>query len=124
MANYLKSFVIGSSFPVLALFFYNVSRLPDQLRNYDYTTYTFVAPLYLGLVNMLSVYVRGKFNLSLEETYLIIGPLSGILVAIAATLLQTYNYSKLEWFQYYLRIIITHFLVFNVIIYYLESWIN
>ena len=120
MANYLKSFIIGSSFPVFSPFFYNVSKLPSNLKNYSYVTYTFIAPLYLGLINSLATLIGQKWNLSLRQRYLIIGPLSGLLVAGIATVMKTYNYNRQEWMNYYFRIILNHFLIFNIVIYFIE----
>lgn len=124
MANYLKSFVIGSSFPVLFPFFYSVSKMPQDSKNYSYVTYTFIAPLYLGLINMLAEWIGQRWNVSLRNRYLIIGPLSGLFVALLATLMNTYNYDRKEWASYYLRIIFIHFLIFNIVIYYIEFWLQ
>lgn len=120
MANYLKSFVIGSSFPVFAPFFYSVSQLPSNVKNYSYASYTLIAPLYLGIINILATLIGQKWNLSLRQRYLIIGPLSGLFVAFIATVMNTYNYNRQEWISYYQRIIFNHFLIFNIVIYFIE----
>lgn len=123
MDNILKSFIIGSSFPVILPFFYVVSNIPTHLRNYSYFTYTWVAPLYLGIINVLATLIGQKWGLSLRQRYLLVGPLSGLLVGWLATMFETYNYDRQEWVKYYLRIIFNHLLIFNTVIYFLEKWI-
>ncbi len=120
MKNYLKSFIIGSSYPVFVLFFFNVARSPPEKRNYTYEAYTKVAPIYLGLMNALSLFLAQTFNLSLRMRYILIGILSGMIVSAISTTFKTYNFDRKQWLEYYGRIILTHFFVFNVIIYTLE----
>lgn len=124
MENYFKSFIIGSSLPVFAPFFYFTSRIPTTERNYSYYHYSLIAPLYFGLLNVFSIWIKNQFNLSLRNTYLIIGPLSGIFVAIIASYLNTYNYKKNQWLIYYATLIFSHFFIFNVIIYFIQSLFN
>ena len=40
--KYLKDFIIGSSIPVVALFYYYVYNHPK--KTYNYYPYTFIAP--------------------------------------------------------------------------------
>ncbi len=119
MNDYLKSFIIGSSFPVVMLFFILVARLKN--KNYSYETYTIVAPLYLGLMNMLSLAIARKYTLSLRMRYIVIGIISPLVVITIARSLRVYNYNSREWSRYAMRVIIEHFLVFNVIVYGLEA---
>ena len=46
MNEYVKSFVIGSSWPVFILYFLAVAGYGDKI-NVSYKNYTFIAPLFL-----------------------------------------------------------------------------
>ena len=121
MNEYLKSFVIGSSLPVFFLFFLKVASLDNNIKNYSYKTYTFIAPLYFGIMNMISRYLQNKYNLTLRERFLLIGIISPIIVMIFAKLMNSYNITEKEWIRYYIRLFLKHFLTYNLIIYFLEA---
>lgn len=115
----LKSFIIGSSLPVFALFFLAVRKIDPLVRNFSYQDYTLIAPLYLGLMNLL-----GGILFSGTHRYLYTGLLSGVVVALAATLFKSYNFeTNKRWYQYYLYIILKHIIVFSVIIQTLSNMI-
>lgn len=118
--GYLKSFIIGSSWLVFVLFFLSIMKISNNLRNYSYKSYTIIAPLYLGLMNAFSLYLARRFNLTMRQRYIAIGLISPIIVIIFTKITGAYNFSPAQWYRYYLRIIIKHFLIFNIIIYYLE----
>src|SRR3989304_8714531 len=118
MNKYLRSFVIGSSFPVFLIFFLSVAFLSKDLRNYSYKTYTFLAPLYFGLMNILSLYLAQKYNLSLKQRLFYIWILSATIVSIFETLLKSYNLDNYEWLKYYFIIFLYHFIAFNIVIYF------
>lgn len=119
--SYLKSFIIGSSLPVFLHFFLSVQRLDDTIKNYSYQDYTILAPMYLGIMNMLSLYVARRFKLSMRQRYVVISLLSATIVTSIARLSHSYNFSDKKWLQYTVRIFLTHFFTFNVIIYSLET---
>lgn len=106
----LKDFIVGSSVIVFLPFFLAVSRIPRKDRNYTYIQYTLVAPIFLGLMNVIGGILFPKYR------YVLTGLLSGITVAIIASLLNSYNYTSLQWHEYYIRIILKHVLVFGIII--------
>ena len=83
-----------------------------------------IAPVYLGLMNMLSLCIARKYNLSLRMRYLIIGILSPLIIIAIATSQGAYNFTDKEWARYAMRVIIEHFFVFNVIVYSLEVWLS
>lgn len=116
----LKSFVIGSSFPVFILFFLAVRNISNDTKNYSYDDYTIVAPIYLGTMNVISLYLSNYLNLSLRERYLLIGIISPIIVIVFGRLINSYNYTNEEWLKYSIRLIIKHFTIYNVIMYNLE----
>ncbi len=119
--SYLRSFIIGASFPVFILFFLSVRNIPDLIKNYTYEDYTIIAPVYLGLMNALSLYLATYFGLSLRMRYVLIGIISPLIVITVARSIRSYNYNRTEWNSYYLQLVIKHFLIFNIIVYNLEK---
>ncbi|HLX54132.1 MAG TPA: hypothetical protein VKR58_09330 [Aquella sp.] len=119
--SYLRSFVIGSSFFVFIWFFLVVRNISSSIKNYTYDDYTLVAPIYLGMMNVLSLYIAHQFDLSLRMRYVVIGIISPLIVIIFARWMKTYNFTNAEWNKYSLMLIMQHFLIFNLIVYYLEK---
>ena len=117
--NSLRSFVIGSSLPVVVYFFLRVAKIPKDVRNYSYEQYTIIAPLYFGLMNMISLYVFSSSKPNIER-FATFGLLSGLIVFSVARSLKSYNMSSEEWTRYAFRILMTHILAWMVI-YFLES---
>lgn len=122
--NYLKSFIIGSSFPATFFLFQAVKNIPDSIKNYSFQDYTVIAPIYLGLANLLSLCLSKIFNLSLQTRFLLIGILSPLFVISIVRSNNSYNFTEEEWRQYYFRLITKHFMIFNLIIYNLEYYLN
>lgn len=118
--EYLRAFVIGSSFPVFLPHFLTVASLDERNLNYTYKQYTFVAPLYYGLMNALSLYIALRLNLSSRQRYLLIGTLSPLLVISISYTFETYNYQGTEWLWYGVGLFIKHFLIWNIIVYFLN----
>jgi hypothetical protein len=84
---------------------------PDK-RNYSYETYSLVAPLYLGLINMCFG-PKHKLAASL---------FSAMFVLVAVRLLNLYRFqSQRDWNRYALTIFAMHFLAFFIITNYIES---
>ena len=122
----LKSFVIGSSYPVFIHFFVKVSQLINAnplYVNYTYSTYTFVAPLYFGLMNMFSLFLKDIFNLSQRSRYLLISLISALFVISLAKYFNTYNYTQKQWNKYMVMILINHTLTYMITIRLLEALI-
>ena len=112
----LLAFLIGSSYPVFVSFFLSVQNRPDSLMNYTFKDYSLIAPLYLGLMNVLGLCLFPK------NRFVWTGILSGLTVATVATLMDSYNFTQAQWNQYYLRILLKHFFTFNVVIQLLEFY--
>jgi hypothetical protein len=121
--NYLRAFVIGSSFLVFLPHFIAVAGLDETKINYTYKQYTFVAPLYYGLMNMISLFLAIQLQLSDRFRYLIIGTISPLIVVSFSYLSKTYNYNNTEWLNYGVNLFIKHFLIWNVIIYLLNKYV-
>ena len=108
MKNIIKRFIVGSSFPVFIYFFFRVRLIS---KNYKYEDYSIIAPFYLGIMNIIA----GKIG------YINVGILSPLIVISFAYLTKSYNFNKKEWIEYSIRIIITHFIMFNLIVKNLQS---
>ena len=123
-SGYLKSFVIGSSLPVYILFFLSQINANRENFNYSYKNYVLLAPLYLGLINMVSLWLAKMFSLSLRGRYLLIGILSPIIVFLIARTWKAYKFSGSDvWWKYFGGLLLAHFLVFNIIVYGLEYYL-
>lgn len=120
---YFRSFVIGSSYLVFFPYFFTVSSMDKSILNYTYEDYTFIAPIYLGLINTFSLFIANQYNLTTRMRYIIFGSISPIFVSSISFMLNTYNYSTIEWIHYVIRLFVKHFLVFNIIIYSLDKYI-
>jgi hypothetical protein len=119
MNSYVKSFVIGSSFPCFILYFLAVKFCKN--KNYRFEDYVFIGPLFLGLMNMLSLYISKKYNLSLKKRMLGSSIFFSFFVFLFDYSTKQYQISKLQdWIAFYLMLFFIYFVVFNFIIYNLE----
>lgn len=117
MSDLIKAFVIGSSWPAFILYFYGVSQFPNNIKNYSYTNYTMVAPIALGIFNVIGYVVAKKFKLNRSERFILTGLAGAIGVSIFITITNSYNFStKKEWINQYIKLLIIYIFVFGVII--------
>ena len=72
-------------------------------------------------MNIMAGKLRKKYNLSLRQSYLIFGIISPLIVILFAMGTNAYDYSSQEWGEYSIYLITKHFLIFNIIIYFLEK---
>jgi len=121
--EYLRAFVIGSSFIVFAPFFYIIFRLDPKLKNYTNTEYSFIAPLGLGLINVISLMIANVFCLSRRMRYLVASLLVPISLISIAYCLKLYNFSKKSWAGYGMNVFLIYFLVLNGIMYFLDNYV-
>lgn len=122
-SEYLRAFVIGSSYLVFFPYFLAVGTADEKQLNYTYKQYTFVAPLYLGIMNMISLFFANTYHLSRRMRYVLFGSISPLIVSSFSYLFQTYNYSNERWIMYVIGLFSKHFLIFNIIIYSLDKYI-
>lgn len=121
MNEYLRQFIIGSSLPTVVAFYISVMNIKSGVKNYSYETYTVVAPLFIGIMSMLSVLLDKKYNLGDKKRYLYTSLISATIVCIFATLTKSYNFTIQEWIFYYVTIFIRHIITYNLIIYFLNQ---
>ncbi len=108
--NNLKHFIIGSSLPVIALHYILVYY--NKKKKYSYFSYTILAPLYLGLVNVISHNVFKKMNI---QNLLLLSLISANFVFAISYFTDKYDFNENEWLIYYFRLNILHFYLYNII---------
>ena len=119
--KYLKQFVIGSSYLATVPFFYTAGKIEDKA--YSYHKYTLIAPIWLGLWNVISFIIASHFGMSLRNRYLIFSLITYSLSLIIVKYMNGYKYSQKEWIKYYIRLFIKHFIMWNFVIYNLEKYL-
>ena len=113
--KYLKQFVVGSSFLVFFQFYYSAKNHQPK-KTYDYYRYTLVAPIWFGLWNIISLIIAEKYKLNFEKRFLLISFISALSIMIISTKLRSYNFTRNEWYKYYVYILIKYLFTWNVII--------
>lgn len=117
--RYLKQFIIGSSCITFAPFFYAAGKIKD--KEYSYYNYTLVAPLWLGLWNVISLIIANYLGLSMRNRFLMLTLITYSLSIIIVKYLNAYKYTREEWNRYYVRLFIRHFIMWNIFVFYVEN---
>jgi hypothetical protein len=117
--KYLKQFIIGSSYLVFAPHFYAVQN--SQVKTYGYYEYTMLAPIWLGMWNVISLILAEHFKLTMRKRFLLVSVLASISIMIIATFFKTYDLSPTEWLKYYIMIFLKYLFIWNVIVYNIEK---
>ena len=118
--KYLKEFIIGSSFPVIVIFYYMVYNHQEN-KNYSYYHYTLLAPIWFGLWNILSLIIANKYKLSKRIRFFIVSILSLLSIYVIAQ--RFYTKTEKEWEFYYFQQFIKYMFVWNIIIYTIDKYI-
>ena len=123
--QYLRAFVIGSSFLVFFPYFWIVSSFDKKNINFSYQFYSFMAPIALGVFNILSLYLANKFNLSSINRFLLISFIAPTLVALTVYFTKAYNTLKTysSWLNYLVKLYLLYFIVFNFDVYFLDKYV-
>jgi hypothetical protein len=121
--NYFRAFVIGTSALVVFPHYFAVSTADKSKLNYTYEQYTFIAPLYYGLMNAISLYLAIVLSLSTRQRYLLIGSLSPLIVISFSYFMKTYTFTDIEWTQYALGLFAKHFLNWNIVVFLLDKFV-
>jgi len=120
--EYLRAFVIGSSFLVFLPYFFAVSRFKPKYFNFSYIPYTFLAPIALGMMNVFSLFIANKLHLSKENRFLFISLLAPTLVLFTIVFFKIYNYTIQEWTHHTVQLYILYFCVWNFVVYNLDKY--
>jgi len=121
MAGYLRAFVIGSSFFVFFLFFFFVSRFDPKKFHYPYKKYTLIAPLFLGIMNMVALWIARTWNLTRRMKYFIVSILAPVCVLAFVYLANIYTYTRADWISHIIGMFLLYSFICNVILYELDS---
>ena len=79
MRDLVIAFIVGASLPAFALFFigfyssrnnYNKENcLVNIFGTEPYYAYTLIAPLYIGLMSAIAVYISKRFEISIRKAF-------------------------------------------------------
>jgi hypothetical protein len=119
--EYLRAFIIGSSYPVFLPFFYSVYQFHPSKFNFHYDIYTFLAPIGLGFFNVFSLFLSKSLNISKKMRFLLISLLAPTIVLFLVTFLNIYNYNLKEWFTHIFNLYLLYFFIFNIVVYYIDK---
>ena len=119
--KYLREFILGSSYFVTLPFFYSAGKIKH--KKYKYYNYTLVAPIWLGLWNVISLIIAEKFGLTTKQRYIMLTFITFTLSLIIVKSIDAYKYSSKEWNMYYLRLFIKHFIMWNIVVFYLDKYV-
>ena len=126
MNDYLRTFILGSSWPVFALFYiliYFGTLINQFTPNWSYKLYSILAPVYFGLMNMLSLYLSRIYKLSLRNRFILIAIISAILINLGANIFQAYNFDQARWYRYYFNTFIRHGIAYTML-YLIEKYFS
>ena len=117
----VASFIIGSSLPVTAPGLIRVARgIPGM--QYDPRKYSYIAPLYIGTMNVLFTVLGTVFGWSMQRRLVYTSLVSYILVASLAIRSVSYVFpTRAHLAAYLIRLAIYHLLIFNVYVATLEQ---
>lgn len=121
--EYLRAFVIGSSFFVFFPYFFGVSQFDPKKFNFNYKMYTFIAPIGLGLANVISLFIANSFKLTREMRYLVISILAPTFITLLVIFLKIYNYTMKEWFYHIFKVYVMYLFMFNCVVYLLDKYV-
>ena len=124
MSNeYLRAFVIGSSCLIFLPFFIAVSQFKKEYFNFDYVSYTIIAPIFLGFMNMFSLYFAKLLNITKQMRFLLTSLIAPTIVILAVMSFNIYNYTKDQWINHIWKTYLLYFIVVNIILFLLDKYV-
>ena len=115
--RYIQSFIIGSSWLVFIWYFMAVAGYDEGMMNYGYKTYSMIAPLALGLLNVFGLYLARRFDLTSLQRFILTGLIGATIVSIFITYFKIYNFpTRDRWIQQYIALFIVYIFVFAIVI--------
>ena len=118
----INQFIAGSSFLVVAPFFYGFNKIKKN-KNAFYK-YSFIAPLWFGLWNIISLLIAKILGLNKRMRFLLITLVSWIFAISYAKYKNVYDFSEKDWKKYYFYMFLAYLVVWNIIIYNVENLIS
>ena len=117
--KYIQKFVIGPSYIMMFPFLFCVNK--TNKKNYSFTNYAMIAPIWFGLWNVVSLLLAEELGLSNRMRFVFVSIFSYIFIAKFVSSNKSYNFTKIQWIQYYIFLFCLYFFQWNVVIYYLEK---
>ena len=119
--DYVLSFVIGSSILVYMMWVLSLRRLDMDYYNFSGYNYFILAPLYFGIMNVISFYLAKKTGASDLTRLLVTSVISSLIVINLVYRYKLYNWKdKNKKYKYPLMSITGHLITYFIIIYVLE----
>ena len=108
MNHIVRNFIIGSSFPILLPFYFSVPYIEN--KNYQLKDYILIAPIYLGIFNVLiNTYIPAT-------SFILKGIISASIVFIFALYMNSYNFNTIKDKIHYIgRLMLRHIFAFYTI---------
>lgn len=128
--EYLKAFTIGTTGPVWFLHMFLLSLKNKNYYDYSFKAYSLIAPTYYGIMSMLAIYFKKKFNITVRASLFLTSILSIILVTSLNYILSSkyfkpyINYNTKDWIEYIIKNSSRHLIAFNLIIYYFTKYFS
>jgi hypothetical protein len=120
--NYLLQFIIASNILIFMPFYNFVHRSIEKgILNYDYYTYSLIAPLYFGCFNVLGTFIQNIFKFSDLIKYLLISifSYSGLMITLHNR--NLYNFDKKEMYKHQINVFINYLFIWVIVINLMEK---
>ena len=126
MKDYIKAFIIGSCWFSFVLLFIGFGNTQDHVDTNNcaekitgistYHFYTIAAPIYLGIMSAIAIWIRNKYQISTRKAFFIIGIISAIIVSVLITVCHVYNWTPERYHLQYIKLQFYHFVLYSIII--------
>jgi hypothetical protein len=126
LRDIVTAFIIGASLPAFILFFtgfyalrdsYNPENCLTHITGVDtYYAYTLIAPMYIGVMSAIAVYLSKTYNLTTHQAFTIIALISATIVSVAITYCEMYNWTPERLNYQYFKLFFYHAVLYIVII--------
>jgi len=115
--NYLLQFILASNILIFFPFYNFVHRSIEKgILNYDYYSYSIIAPLYFGSFNVLGSYIQNIFKFSDLIKYLLISICSYTVLMITLHSNNLYNFDKKEMYNHQINVFINYLFIWVIVI--------
>ena len=120
-----KIFISATTPLTILPLYYIVLSIDKPLLNYKFESYAFVAPLWLGSLNVLwYLLCHQLFGIRDNKTrFLLLVLLSFMFSVLGAKLFKAYNFDKRLWYIYYITLFMIHFIMWFIIVQCIENLI-
>ena len=120
--NYLLQFILASNILIFIPFYNFVHRSIEKgILNYDYYSYSIIAPLYFGSFNVLGSYIQNIFKFSDLIKYLLISICSYTVLMITLHSNNLYNFDKKEMYNHQINVFINYLFIWGIVINLMEK---